>query len=75
VNAGFAAFMGEIVDGITKERPATDRKQKHEFRDAKPARDCPCVVPGCGFKFRATTNYYDFVAHYEQHHQKLNKGA
>lgn len=66
------ALMNELATDIfgEDERPTLDRKQKHEFRASAPTKDIPCVFQGYKQKFRKSTQYTHFVAHYEQHHRK-----
>jgi hypothetical protein len=63
---------GEIIDCEAPGYPrrTIDRKQEREFRTSAPAKDIPCVFQGCKHKFRHSTQYTHFVAHYEQHHRK-----
>lgn len=62
---------GEVMDELdTEASRMVDRKQKREFRATRPAKDVPCVIPGCAHKFRPSTQYGDFVAHYKSKHGK-----
>ena len=62
----------EVIDGCSPGYPRrmSDRKQERQFRADAPTKDIPCVVPGCKQKFRKSTQYTHYVAHYEQHHRK-----
>lgn len=51
---------GAIIDGL---EPGFPRSK------CRAARDLPCVVPGCAKKFRPTTQYDDFLAHFQKQHQ------
>ena len=66
------ADTGEFIDGTGPGYPrhTLDRKQERAFRAAKPTKDSPCIVPGCSHKFRANTQYADFLAHYNAKHRK-----
>lgn len=72
MNEGFAHLMDAIVDSVMepRDRPAIDHKQDRQFRADAPSKDIPCVYPGCKQKFRKSTQYTHFVAHYMQHHRK-----
>ena len=64
---------GEIIDGRSPGYPrrGSDRKTERQFRASDPTKNLSCVFPGCKQKFRNSTQYLHFVAHYEQHHRKV----
>lgn len=57
---------GEIIDGTAPGHPRSK---------ARATRDMPCIVPGCNKKFRPTTQYDDFLAHYQQRHAPLPRSG
>lgn len=63
---------GEIIDGTAPGYPRrmSDRKQDREFRASCSKKNVPCVIAGCNHKFRHSTQYGDFVVHFNQHHRK-----
>jgi hypothetical protein len=54
----------------TREPPAIYRRQEKEFRATRPAKDLPCLFPGCSKKWRPSSEYKDVVAHWERMHAK-----
>lgn len=53
-----------------REPPAIDRRKEKEFRAERPAKELSCVVPGCAKHFRPSTEYKDFLAHWNRMHVK-----
>ena len=66
---------GEVIDFTSPGFPRrmSDRKQERKFRASAPSKDIPCVFPGCKQKFRKSTQYTHFAAHYDQHHRKVKQ--
>lgn len=53
-----------------EEAPPRDRKTSREFYASKPGRTLACTVQGCPKRFRPSTNYSDFLVHFNARHGK-----
>lgn len=68
-----AAIEEETFEAFEVKRPPIDRRKEKEFMAQRPAKELPCIVPGCAKHFRPSTEYKDFLVHWNREHAKGGK--